>query len=40
MQKVFIIAAKRTAIGTFSGSLKETSVLELGTAVVNNLLDV
>lgn len=32
MKKVFIVGAKRTAIGTFGGTLKDTSAVELGIA--------
>ncbi len=39
MQKVYIIAAKRTPIGTFGGSFEKVSAVDLGTAVVNNLLE-
>ncbi len=38
MQKVYIVSAKRTAIGTFAGTLAKTSALELGTALVKGLL--
>lgn len=38
MRKVYILEAKRTAIGTFSGSLKGTPAVKLGTTVVKNSL--
>lgn len=39
MEKVFIVAAKRTAVGKFSGSLANFSPGELGAIVIRNLLD-
>lgn len=39
MQKVYIIAAKRTPIGTFGGSFERVSAVELGAAVVKYLLE-
>ena len=38
MQKVYIISAKRTAIGSFLGSLANTSAVELGTVVTKAVL--
>lgn len=38
MKKVFIVGAKRTAIGAFLGSLKNTQPAELGSSVVKALL--
>lgn len=38
MTKVYIIGAKRTAIGSFSGSLQNTGAVDLGSAVVTSLL--
>ena len=38
MKKVFIVNAKRTAIGSFLGSLKDVSAASLGAAVVKDLL--
>jgi acetyl-CoA C-acetyltransferase len=38
MRKVYIIAAKRTAIGTFDGTLKDVSAVDLGTIVAKELL--
>lgn len=39
MEKVYIVAAKRTAIGKFLGSLSNTSAVELGVAVVKNIIE-
>lgn len=39
MKKVYIVAAKRTAIGTFLGSLKNESVADMGAAVLKNIID-
>ncbi len=39
MKKVFIVAAKRTAIGKFLGSLSNTPVVDLGVSVVKNILE-
>ena len=38
MEKVYIVGAKRTAIGSFQGSLASVSAAELGTVVVNAVL--
>ena len=38
MRKVYIVAAKRTAIGSFQGTLKDTGAVELGTIVTKALL--
>jgi len=38
MRKVYIVAAKRTAIGSFQGTLKDTSAVELGTVVAKKLI--
>ncbi|MFA6989308.1 MAG: acetyl-CoA C-acetyltransferase [Candidatus Gastranaerophilaceae bacterium] len=38
MQKVYVISAKRTAVGSFLGSLSNTPAVELGTAVVKAVL--
>ncbi|MEK3934012.1 thiolase family protein [Sporosarcina sp. FSL W7-1349] len=38
MENVYIVAAKRTAIGTFGQSLKSYSAVQLGEFVVNELL--
>ncbi|MHC1786533.1 MAG: acetyl-CoA C-acetyltransferase [Christensenellales bacterium] len=38
MGKVYVVAAKRTAIGTFLGALSGTSVADMGVAVVKALL--
>ena len=37
MRKVYAIAAKRTAIGTFDGTLKTVSAVDLGTIVAKSL---
>ncbi len=39
MKEVYIVDAKRTAIGSFCGSLKDASSVDLGVAVVKNLLE-
>jgi acetyl-CoA C-acetyltransferase len=39
MNKVCIVAAKRTAIGSFNGIFAKTSAAELGAAVIKSLLD-
>lgn len=39
MKQVVIVAAKRTAIGTFGGAFKDVSAVELGTTVVKDLLE-
>jgi Thiolase, N-terminal domain. len=38
MHEVVIVAATRTAIGTFQGALATTSAVELGSVVVQALL--
>ena len=38
MQEVVIVAATRTAIGSFQGSLAGTLAVELGAAVIRRLL--
>ncbi|AUD65964.1 acetyl-CoA acetyltransferase [Tenericutes bacterium MZ-XQ] len=38
MSKVYVVAAKRTAVGSFLGSLSNTSPSEFGAAVVKQLL--
>lgn len=38
MKKVYVVNAKRTAIGSFLGSLKDVSAASLGAAVVKDLL--
>ena len=38
MQKVFIISARRTAVGSFLGALSETSAADMGAHVVKALL--
>lgn len=40
MKKVYIVAAKRTAVGTFLGSLKGVHAAELGSPLVKNILDI
>lgn len=37
--EVVIVGAKRSAIGSFLGSLKSVSALELGASVTKSLLD-
>jgi acetyl-CoA C-acetyltransferase len=39
MKKVFIVNAKRTAIGGFLGSLKNTSASELGAVIVKRIIE-
>ena len=39
MKKVFVTAARRTAIGSFGGALKDIGAVELGTAVAAALLE-
>ena len=39
MKQVVIVAAKRTAIGSFGGVFKDVSAVDLGTTVVKNLLE-
>ncbi len=39
MNKVYIVAAKRTAIGKFLGSCSKLTAAELGSAVVKNILE-
>jgi len=39
MSKVFIVSAKRTATGSFNGSLASVHPAELGSTVVKNILD-
>lgn len=39
MKKVFIVSAKRTPIGSFLGSLKNTSASELGAILVKNIIE-
>ncbi len=39
MSKVYIVAAKRTALGSHLGSLKGTSASDMGSAVIKALLD-
>lgn len=39
MKKVVIVAAKRTAIGSFGGAFKDVSAVDLGTTVVKDLLE-
>ncbi|MGB7594891.1 MAG: acetyl-CoA C-acetyltransferase [Erysipelotrichaceae bacterium] len=39
MNKVYIVAAKRTALGSHLGSLKGTSASDMGSAVIKALLD-
>lgn len=39
MKKVFIVSAKRTPIGSFLGSLKNTSASELGAVLVKSILE-
>ena len=38
MRKVYVVAAKRTAIGTFDGTLKTVGAVDLGATVAKNLL--
>lgn len=39
MEKVYIVAAKRTAIGSFLGSLKNESASDMGAAVLKHILE-
>lgn len=39
MSKIFIVAAKRTAVGKFGGSISSVSAAELGAKVIKNILD-
>ena len=39
MKKVFIVGAKRTAIGTFGGTLKNTSAVKLGVVAANAAIE-
>ena len=39
MEKVYIVSAKRTAIGKFLGTLANVSVVDLGVAVIKNILE-
>ncbi|MGL4687455.1 MAG: acetyl-CoA C-acetyltransferase [Fusobacteriaceae bacterium] len=39
MKKVFIISAKRTAVGSFLGSLSKVSPVDLGVALVKNIFE-
>lgn len=39
MKKVYIVSAKRTAVGTFLGSLSKISPVDMGTAVVKNIFE-
>lgn len=39
MSKVYIVAAKRTAVGKFLGSCANVTAAQLGTAVVKNILE-
>lgn len=39
MEKVYIVSAKRTAIGSFLGSLKDTSASDLAATVMKSILD-
>ena len=39
MQKVYVISAKRTAVGSFLGSLANTSAVDLGAAVTKAVLE-
>lgn len=39
MNKVYIVAAKRTAIGSFLGSLKDESASDMGAAVLKNIIE-
>ncbi len=39
MQEVVVVAAKRTAIGSFLGSLKQTEAVELVSMLTKSLLD-
>lgn len=39
MKKVYVVGAKRTAVGTFLGALKNTQASDMGAVVVKALLD-
>lgn len=39
MEKVFVVSAKRTPIGSFLGSLKNTSASELGASIIKNIIE-
>ncbi|MDR1591545.1 MAG: acetyl-CoA C-acetyltransferase [Prevotellaceae bacterium] len=39
MNKIYIIAAKRTAVGKFLGSLASVSAADMGAAVIRNILE-
>ena len=39
MQDIVIVAATRTAVGKFGGSLSKVAAPELGAAVIRNLLE-
>ena len=39
MKRVFIVSAKRTPIGSFLGSLKNTSASELGAVLIKNIIE-
>lgn len=39
MKKVFVVSAKRTPIGSFLGSLKNTSASELGAVLIKNIIE-
>ncbi|MDR1005753.1 MAG: acetyl-CoA C-acetyltransferase [Bacteroidales bacterium] len=39
MERVFIVSAKRTAVGKFLGTLEKVPVVELGVSVVKNILN-
>lgn len=39
MKKIFIVGAKRTAIGTFGGTLKNTSAVKLGVVAANAAIE-
>lgn len=39
MSKIFIVAAKRTAVGKFGGSLSSMSAAEMGAVVIKNILE-
>lgn len=39
MKKVFIVSAKRTPVGSFLGSLKNTKASELGAVLVRNIIE-
>ena len=39
MNKVYIVQAKRTAIGSFLGTLADVNPSELGSALIKDILD-